>query len=477
MALRLGITWKLLLWCLTLVGLFCLTLVPLFQGLGQMGRQAEAIVRVNYRTVEASEAMIQDLLALLEDRGRQQILGKSEYGQAAAQDLERFAQALNAMVEQGAEPRPLWLDMRRSHGQALKGLDGPPAQSLPEDLVNSWIDTLAAIQRTHRRDIGDSLLELDQRGRDLGRLGLLGLLVSVAVALGGSAALALYLNRSLGRLRRGVSRLGGEGGFQPIALASGDELGQLAQAFNHMGRRLEEEERRRAEFISMLSHEIRTPLTSIREAVNLVREGVLGPVNQRQGQFLEVSSQEVARLSELLNRLMQVSSLEARDLAIRCEPLEAGALIERMVERARPAALAKGIELDLLLPEGPVDLMGDADQLGQVLLNLLGNALKYAPTGSRVMVCLAARDGQAVLGVRDQGPGIPEEERDYVFQKYYRGKALAERVDGVGLGLAISQRVVTAHGGRIWLETAPGGGSAFFFAIPLDGPAPADREA
>ena len=462
----LGLTWKIFLWCLALVGVFSLTLALIFWRVQDIARGAGQIVTVNYRTVETSERLIQTLFDLLDDQKRFAILGKEEYQRAAQENLARFRQGVAEARGRGAQPREAWDKLAR-------GLERPPAASgqewapVPEEKVNAWLDTLVSIQQEHRDDIAEELLALQERGEAARRLGLVGLIASAALSLGGSVLLALYLARALGRLKQGISRLGQEGGFQPIVLDSGDELGDLARAFNHMGTRLQEEERLRAEFISTLSHEIRTPLTSIREAVNLVREGVLGPVNERQAQFLEVSSQESVRLSALLSRLMQVSSLEAQDLNLSLAPLKAGEVIAQACARLAPTAAAK--EIVLAPPEAAPELtiLADAEQLGQVLINLLGNALKYSPAGGAVRLGLERRGGEAVISVADQGPGIPLEEQQFVFQKYYRGRGAEMRVDGVGLGLAISQRVALAHGGRLWLESTPGQGSTFFLALPL----------
>ncbi|MBI5524131.1 MAG: HAMP domain-containing histidine kinase [Desulfarculus sp.] len=463
----LGLSGKIFLWCLALVAVFGLTLALVFWGLREISQGAGQIVRVNYQTLEQSERLIQDLFDLLEDHKRFAILDKEEYRQAAQDDLARYRRGLEAMLVQDPQPRQRWASLEQGLKDLPAAPEGRPAPQPSEAMVHAWLDTLTAIQHEHRDEMGRELLALEQRGQEARRLGLTGLFIAGAVALGGSLLLALYLGRALGRLRQGMAQVGGEGWFQPIALNSRDELGELARAFNRMAARLQEEERLRAEFISMLSHEVRTPLTSIREAVNLVREGVLGPVNERQAQFLEVSSQECLRLSGLLNSLMQVSSLEARDLSLSLAPVCAAGLWQEALARLAPSAAAKGITLEPPPAGQELSVLADAGQVGQVLINLLGNAIKYAPEGSAVRLSLERQGQQAVLGVHDQGPGIPPEEQEYVFQKYYRGRALAQSVDGVGLGLAISQRVALAHGGRLWLESQPGQGSSFFLALPL----------
>lgn len=252
-ALRGGVslTWKIFLWCLTLVVVFSITLTLVFWRVQEIAQGAGQIVHVNYRTVESSERLIQGLFDLLDDQKRFAILGKEEYARAAQENLARFRQGVAEQMAQDAQPAEAW----RKLAQGLKDLPaaGQPFAPVPEERVNAWLDTLVGIQQEHRDDIAEELLALQERGEAARRLGLVGLIAAAVLSLGGSVALALYLARSLGKLRRGIARLGREEGFAPISLDSSDELGDLARAFNRMGARLQEKERLRAEFISTLS--------------------------------------------------------------------------------------------------------------------------------------------------------------------------------------------------------------------------------
>jgi signal transduction histidine kinase len=226
----------------------------------------------------------------------------------------------------------------------------------------------------------------------------------------------------------------------------------------------------RSDFISMLSHEIRTPLTSIRESVNLIIEEVMGPVNERQQRFLSIASDEIARISELLNHLMQISRLEAGLVKIDPKPLDPHAFVIGSIHRMTPAAEAKGISLEAEVPSGIPQVLGDADHLQQVLLNLVGNAIKFSPKGGSVNVRVEAfgdGDEECVsFSVSDRGPGIPEDEQGLIFCKYYRATGIRQEVDGVGLGLSISKQIVEAHGGTIWVKSQVGRGSTFGFTLP-----------
>lgn len=462
---RLGLTGKLLWWCLALVAIFGVTIGALIWRVQGLAEGSGDLVRVGYGNLSHSEDLIEDLFALIEAQRRFEILRKPEDLAAAQETWQRVGAALAAWIEDRAQPREAWRAVYQGWETAAPpGLDAPVA----EEKISAWIDALAGVQRRMRLGMAEGLMDLEQASTDARRLGLIGLVLSCALALGGSLALAWYLGRSLRALRRGVAQVGAGGDYQPMNLASADELGGLARAFDSMAAQLSQEERLRSEFIATLSHEIRTPLTSIREAVNLVREGVLGPVVERQAQFLAVAEGEVQRLTGLLERLMQVTSLEARDLDLAPRPVAAADLMADAAQRLAAAALARRVEI-VCAPGPALTVLADPDQVRQVLLNLVGNALKFSPEGGRLTLSARAQDGEAVFAVADQGPGIPAEEQAYVFQKFYRGRAVKDRVDGVGLGLSLSQRIIAAHGGRTWLASVLGQGSTFFFSLPLAG--------
>ncbi len=460
---RLGLTGKLWVWCLGLVVVFGTTIGLLLWRVEGLARASGDLVRVKYGNLRQSEAVINDLFALMESQRRYEILHKPEDLEAARQTWRQVGGALTGWLGQAAEPRPTWEHLAREWAAMAEPGSGA---LVPETRLGDWIDDLDQVQSQMRAGMAQGLVSLEEASQDARRLGMIGLLLSGGLALGGSLLLALHLGRSLAALRRGVAQVGQGGDYRPIALASRDELGELARAFDMMANQLREEERLRAEFIATLSHEIRTPLTSIREAVNLVREGVLGPVAERQVEFLAVADREGQRLAGLMERLMQVSSLEARDLVLEIRPVAAAELLADAAQRLAAAACARGVDLRVE-PAPELIVAADPDQVRQVLLNLVGNALKFSPGGGSVRLSVAAGPDEAVFGVADDGPGIPAEEQEFVFQKYYRGRALKDRVDGVGLGLNLSQRIIVAHGGRMWLESPSGQGSAFYFSLPL----------
>ena len=237
---------------------------------------------------------------------------------------------------------------------------------------------------------------------------------------------------------------------------------------------LKEAERLKDEFVSVVSHELRSPLTPIRGFVQLVareleREGGHA-VHVTRLRSLET---QVDRVTRLIDDLLDVSRLRAGRLDIRPEPTDLMAVCRDLVAIRATAAPDHRITYSASGP--PVVGVWDPDRLTQVVDNLIGNAIKYGPTGGQVTVSLAVDEGanEAVLDVSDDGPGIPVADQPHVFSAFYRTKDAAEsRVAGLGLGLFICHELVTAHGGTIAARTAPSGGASFVVRLPLS---PADR--
>ena len=165
---------------------------------------------------------------------------------------------------------------------------------------------------------------------------------------------------------------------------------------------------------------------------------------------------------------MQVSSLESQRLRLSTKPLDASALARAAVDRLMPTAMAKNIALKTELPEGFVFVEADQEHVSQVLVNLLGNAIKFSPPESvvRVSVTPEPTGDSVIFCVVDEGPGIAPEEHERIFLKYYREASVRGSVDGLGLGLSIAKGIVEAHGGTLWLNSAPGCGASFCFSLP-----------
>lgn len=476
-----GIMLKLFLWYFVLVSIFYGTIFILFIHIQDIVRISEEVVSHNYKISTASRKMIDSLLWMEENERKYDLLKKEDYKEYFLAAQREFEGNLNIILTLPSEREVSESFWRKLHKDYLThsppGLgsaeneDDSKTLWISEQILNDWIQSISKARARNELEIESEMLRLNQEGRKAVHYGIVGLAVSILLGLLGTFFLTHSMNRPLRELRKGISSISRKGLSDPIPILTKDEFGQLAGAFNEMALRLKEEERMRSDFISMLSHEIRTPITSIRESVNLIIEEVMGPVNERQRRFLSIASDEIARISDLLNHLMQISRLEAGMVKINPKPLDPEPFVVGSVHRMMPAAEAKGISLETDVPPEVPQVMGDADHLQQVLLNLVGNAIKFSPRGGTVSVRVErVSEGEAdelKFSVTDCGPGIPEEEHGLIFYKYYRASGMREQVDGVGLGLSISKQIVEAHGGTIWVKSRVGEGSTFGFTLPV----------
>ena len=264
----------------------------------------------------------------------------------------------------------------------------------------------------------------------------------------------------------------------PLLVALGERvataLERVALMEQHEAARLEVEgERLRTALLSSLSHDLRTPLASIEGAASsLLQTAALSGEARRD--LTETILEESRRMTRLVANLLDMIRVEAGTLAVRkqWQPLEEclGVALLRMDERLREHPVAVDLPPDL--PLVPIDEL----LIEQVFINLLENAAKHCPPGTPVTITAAQRPEEVVVTVADRGPGVPAGAEETVFRKFYRGGAGDSQTEkagwlgGAGLGLTICRGIVTAHGGRMWVEPAEGGGAAFRFTLPLEGP-------
>ena len=225
-------------------------------------------------------------------------------------------------------------------------------------------------------------------------------------------------------------------------------------------------ERVRRDFVANVSHEFKTPLTAIQGFAETLLNGALDDKANRK-HFVEIIREHARRLARLTDDLLKLSRIEAGRLELEIRPIRIDALVNGCVETTRLNAEARGLEIQVDLPENAPAVRGDGAQLGEVLQNLLDNAVQYTPAGGKIEVKARSNGHDVTFTVTDTGIGIPESDLERIFERFYRVDAARSReAGGTGLGLAIARHIVEAHGGRIWVESAIGQGSRFHFSIP-----------
>ncbi len=259
-----------------------------------------------------------------------------------------------------------------------------------------------------------------------------------------------------------------------VGLGAAACAGGLLSAWLYRGRavraiaQLKEERDRHAQFLGMVSHELRTPLSSVLAFAEFLEDGLGGPLTEEQRVFVARIQGATLQLQRLVDDLLDYNRIDQGRFLLAVRPMEYRGLVVSIVDQARPAFDLKGQTLSVKLPDESTSLQGDPERLGQVLLNLLSNASRYTPEGSRVEVEVCREDAQLVTWVRDDGPGIAPEALDRIFRPFVQlASDATPRQAGLGLGLAIALGLVKAHGGQLSVESTVGVGTAFRLQLPM----------
>jgi two-component system OmpR family sensor kinase len=279
---------------------------------------------------------------------------------------------------------------------------------------------------------------------------------------------ALMITRRIGRLEAAAERIAAGDFTEPVVDGHRDEIGQLADAMETMRRRLARLDRARREFIANASHELRTPLFSLGGFLELLDDEDLDEATRQE--FLGEARSQTQRLARLATDLLDLSRLDAGQFAMEASDLELGVIAQTVVDEFR--AVAEGADHDLRLSvEGSVYAVGDEQRVVQIARILIENAIRHTPPGTSVGVEVRRWEARALLVVRDDGPGIPEEEQAQLFARFYRGDGV--KASGSGLGLAIAQELSGRMAGTVKVESRPGA-TAFTLSLPLAGPVAED---
>jgi signal transduction histidine kinase len=238
-------------------------------------------------------------------------------------------------------------------------------------------------------------------------------------------------------------------------------------ALEEVNKKLTEMDRLRTYFLGMVSHDLKAPLVAIQSYFQVILGGFAGEVNEEQREMLERSSHRIGELLELTSDLLDVSRIEAGQIAKEFKDTSLREVVQGSLQDCRALAGKKGIELHTEMPEKLPIIQAAPNRLRQVLNNLLSNAIKFTPPQGLITLTVEEKENHLRVEVRDTGIGIPPEDLCYVFDEFFRGQDTDKT--GAGLGLSIAKKIVEAHKGRIWAEspcTPDGKGSKFTFTLP-----------
>ena len=318
---------------------------------------------------------------------------------------------------------------------------------------------------TRRSEVGPSPREKEFAGAlDRG-------ILAVAAAAGGlaillTALLSRRIFRPIESLTRAARAMEAGERDRRVGAAGQDEVGDLARAFDAMADAVARQEELRRRLVADVAHELRAPLTNIRGQIEAMQDGLVSPLPAA----LESLHEETMTLARLADDLQDLALAEAGELKMRFEPVLLGEAVGRAVAAHGGRARSAGVRLEAGVPASLPRVRADERRLGQILRNLVENALAHTAAGGAIALTAEARDGHALVTVADTGSGIAAQDLPRVFERFYRGdESRSRQKGGAGLGLPIVRQMVLGHGGEISIESEPGRGTSVRFTLPFIG--------
>jgi signal transduction histidine kinase len=365
--------------------------------------------------------------------------------------------------------------VRAEHRAALGGRDRE-AETISRDQVvpaissaETAIRVAESTLRDRTRDRVAGAARAAMRGRTIAVTGLLlALLVVAAIAF----RLTQSISRPVTELERGMSKVA-DGDFTArlaISPSRNDEFGRLAVSYEEMTRQLTELDKLKAEFVSVASHELKTPINVVLGYVQLLQEGVYGPLTDKQREVAGVLENQTKTLSRLVTQLLDLARFEAGRGKLEVRAVQLASFLDHLENAFRVLAHQRGVRFNVSVHDDVPDTVHwDEDRINEVLGNLLSNAFKFTPEGGEVELTVLPLDHGVQMEVRDTGAGIPAHQLPLIFEKFYQAaNQPSEKTakTGSGLGLAIAREIVEAHNGSITCDSTPGVGTTFTIVLP-----------
>ncbi len=304
------------------------------------------------------------------------------------------------------------------------------------------------------------------------------MLVAFIVALFVPWALYIYIKKPILYLQKGTKAIGSGDFDHHIPVITNDELGQLARSFNDMAKSLKELDTLKSDFIAVASHELKTPLAAMLEATRLLKEPDIGRLNERQSKLVEVLNTSMERFKALIEELLDLSKMQAGLLNLNKKKVPVLELVKTVQEDVSTLLSAKNLKIKVENDDNELIISLDRKRMERVLLNLLDNAITFSPEHGTIKIVIRKstikKRAFVQIAVVDAGPGLKDHEKTRVFEKFYQAKT-APRQSGSGLGLTIARQIISAHGGKVWIESPPPKelaveeqkGTAVFMLLPL----------
>jgi len=462
---------------------FTLVILPLVGALAYSAWNTERLAGKSRTAVfnasqaaRASRSLVDRIAAIERVAQQMALLNDAELANDYARVHRSFRQLADEIAQLPLdEAQSLALNTTIDHEQLLyelltKGarpkLDAQAVGERIDALIDSARDVLAINNRVVDREVERLRVSAEHVQRNI----ILLLIFSTAVALAIALALTRYIARPIIEIDGAIRQLGGADFSQPIAVRGPEDLRYLGRRLDWLRRRLDEFETQKNRFLRHVSHELKTPLTALREGAELLNDQVAGPLAPPQRQVVGIMRDNSVKLQRLIEELLDYQRALHAAASLEVKPVMLDNLVQEAVQAHELAAQAKDLRLVVEAQSAMVE--ADPDKLRSIIDNLVSNAVKFTPPGGVITVTARAVSGEAIIEVQDTGPGVPAEERESIFNLFFRGRrpetttaSGTVRVKGSGLGLAIARELVEAHGGHI-VVVAGGTGGHFRVTLP-----------
>ncbi len=455
--------------------------------LRQLTAMSTQMTSYHYPAAESAKRLLASLYAQLNSEKKYLATRDHTFLTSLTEEVDEFKRSLQLLRDQESSPQGLkllqetdellkeQLKLFQDESQIAKGKIRQPTpeyENRRDGLMDRMSASIQGYVDLHEARVNVGVTE--SRASAAQAEAVTEQLVLVALVFGlGLAGIASYtILRPLRQLQGHIKQIGQGNLGASLQIKAPAELRELVDTVNWMGKKLQDIDDMKTEFLAHVSHELRTPMASIQEGTHLLLDEIPGPLVQEQRTILRIMADSSKRLIHLISTILDLSKMEAGMMEYRIVPVELHRIAEISMNKVRLLADSKHVQLMLDSIGERTWVKADASRLEQVLDNLLSNALKFSPEGGVVKVQMKpdSQAGALEVAVSDTGPGIAAEDLPHVFERFVQGRMKARHTEGSGLGLALVKNVVEAHGGRIWIESEKGKGATVRFILRLARP-------
>jgi len=454
---------------------------------------------ISFSAARTSIQMMRDRDLIEEYTRKSILLGDPDYLEKLHEFQEEFATSLRDLRALGRSEKEqieinrleqFWNEFTQALSGEQETIRDGALQDLPVLLVEHLDRLRAQVQTVHQvtlRAIDDQVGKSADTGAKSEWISWSAAAIALVVSTLVSFLIVRSISEPLQHLTEGTRAIAEGKFFYRLDTTRNDEFAHLAKDFNTMSSRLNELDQMKKDFVSHVSHELKAPLASMQETIHMLLEQIPGPLTEKQKRLLGLNLQSAKRLSLMIGDLLDMSRMEAGVMEYELSNQDLVALVRLAIAEFESQAREKHVSIEEEAKEEPFSVECDSDRIIQVLNNVLGNAVKFSPingvlrvrvsrqgsipegvpdTWRKMLAEGANSNGFAIVSVSDMGPGVPDEHKERIFEKFHQVKQGKKIVgQGVGLGLAICRTIVEAHRGAIWVEDNPGGGSTFYLLL------------